>query len=311
MTISKCRRDLLHKEPNGIISTKLEVSDKNFAETKCLANEIPICSLQLCGLRVEKAVEGLEEERGCALGYIDQYKTETWDAWMNSFQLQTCTRYSIRKGKHIPMKTEKHGLVQYSEKIVGYTVKHSQTYHCFRAGNGRLKPEKDDPLLRRSAPGSKCMGCPAKIHTRLLLLKNGIEVLEVKIPLLSVHKEHDPSSAAVLICLRPLPEIEEKVKSLVQQAYLRQVTLKLTIEDWVEHELIPQHLTKEIIQQKPSRLNRVYYPNRRDIRNMSRKAIIEQRTSKFDQEVLEMYLKEKGGTRLKYFLKKYTNHKDM
>ena len=142
MTISKCRRDLLHKEPNGIISTKLEVSDKNFAETKCLANEIPICSLQLCGLRVEKAVEGLEEERGCALGYIDQYKTETWDAWMNSFQLQTCTRYSIRKGKHIPMKTEKHGLVQYSEKIVGYTVKHSQTYHCFRVGNGRLKPEK-------------------------------------------------------------------------------------------------------------------------------------------------------------------------
>ena len=83
-----------------------------------------------------------------------------------------------------------------------------------------------------SAPGSKCIGCPAKIYTQLPLLEDGNQLLEVKIPCLSVHEQHDPSSPADLQGLRPLPEVEEKVKSLIQQAYLRQVILKLTLKDW-------------------------------------------------------------------------------
>ena len=131
------------------------------------------------------------------------------------------------------------------------------------------------------------------------------DIAEVKIPRLSVHQEHDPSSAADLQGLCPLPEIEEKVKSLVQQAYLRQVALMLTIKDWVESELMPQHISKGIIDHIPSHLNRAYYPNWRDIRNMTWKAITEHRGSKFDQEALETYLDEKEKSGLKYLLKKF------
>ena len=42
-----------------------------------------------------------------------------------------------------------------------------------------------------------------------------------------------------------------------------------------------------------------------DIRNMTRKAITEQRGSKFDQEALETYLDEKDKSGLKYLLKKF------
>ena len=43
---------------------------------------------------------------------------------------------------------------------------YTQTYHCFRAGTGRLKTEKENSLNRLNVPGGKCMGCPAKkLHT--------------------------------------------------------------------------------------------------------------------------------------------------
>ena len=106
---------------------------------------------------------------------------------------------------------------------------------------------------------SACMGCPAKIYTRLLLLEDGNQLLGLKIPCLSVHQQHDPSSPADLQSLCPLPEVEEKVKSLIQQAYLRQVTLKLTLKDWVERELIPRHISEGIVDHNPSHLNRAYY----------------------------------------------------
>ena len=98
------------------------------------------------------------------------------------------------------------------------------------------------------------MGFPAKIYTRLL--KNGYQLLEVivKIPCLSVHQQHSPAD---LQGLCPLPELGEKVKGLIQQAYLCQVTLKLMLKDWwnvnssqgmydaqglVEREFIPRHV---------------------------------------------------------------------
>ena len=309
-TVSKCRRELQHKQPNGINTRNVfNIQDEvSCVKTKCLAHEIPECSEQLSGLTVEQPVQEEEsrEDYMYATGYLDHYTPTAWDTWLNTFQLQTSTRYSIRQGKQTTVKNGNHGLIHYHEKVLGYQVQYSQTYHCYRGGKGRLKPENRDPLKRRSAPGSKCMGCPAKIHLRLLLLENGSEIAEVKIPRLSVHQQHDPSSAADLQGLCPLPEIEKKVKSLIQQAYLRQVALMLTMKDWVESELIPQHLSKGIIDHIPSHLNRAYYPNRRDIRNMTRKAITEQRGSKFDQEALETYLDEKAKSGLKYLLKKFT-----
>ena len=54
----------------------------------------------------------------------------------------------------------------------------------------------------------------------------------IKMPCLSVHQQHDLSSIADLQGLSPLPEIRyEKVKSLVLQSHLWQVTLALTIKN--------------------------------------------------------------------------------
>ena len=265
-TLSKCRRELQHKQPNGMNKRNVfKIQDEaSCVKTKCLAHEIPECSEQLSGLTVEQPApeEEIREDYMYATGYLDHYTPTAWDTWLNTFQLQTSTRYSIRQGKQTTVKNGNHGLIHYHETVLCYQVQYSQTYHCYRGGKGRLKPENRDPLKRRSAPGSKCMGCPAKVHMRLLLLENGSEIAEVKIPRLSVHQQHDPSSAADLQGLCPLPEIEKKVKLLIQQAYLRQVALMLTMKDWVESELIPQHISKGIIDHIPSHLNRAYYPNR-------------------------------------------------
>ena len=212
----------------------------SIAKTKCLAHELPECTRQLHGLVVEQPVRhGSEESRESealkykyATGYLQYTSPTTWNSWLQTFQLQTNTRYSIRQGKQSALKSGNHGLVQYCDQILGYKVEYTQTYHCFRVGTGRLKTEKENSLDHRSAPGSKYMGCPAKIYTRLLLLEDGNQLLEVKIPCLSVHEQHDPSSPADLQGLCPLPEVEEKVKSLIQQAYLCQVTLKLTLIIW-------------------------------------------------------------------------------
>ena len=53
-----------------------------------------------------------------------------------------------------------------------------------------------------------------KNYTQLLLIEDGNQLLEVKIPCLSVHEQHDPLSPADLQGLCPLPEVEEKVKIL-------------------------------------------------------------------------------------------------
>ena len=138
------------------------------ATTKCIAHELPQCSSQLVGLMMERPVSTEEPaSNNYATGYLEY---ANWDAWLKTFQLQTNTRYSIRQGKQL-MKADTDGLVRYYGKILSYRAKYTQIYHCFRAGKGRHKVEKEDPLNRRSAPGSKCMGCPARIYTRLLLLQ--------------------------------------------------------------------------------------------------------------------------------------------
>ena len=52
-------------------------------------------------------------------------------------------------------------------------------------------------------------------------MSNGMEVLEIKIPMNLAHS-HDVSSVPDQICLKPLQQIEAKVSELVQDSLLSQ-----------------------------------------------------------------------------------------
>ena len=134
-----------------------------------------------------------------------------------------------------------------------------------------MKPEVSNCLKRRNAPGSKKLGCQATIQTKLIQLQSGETVLEVRIPPLNVHlTTHDPQSIFDQLSHEPLPEIEEKVNSLVGGACLTQMALILAIRDWVKKELIPRHLPEGVIMKPPSDYNRAYFPTKEDIRSMTK-----------------------------------------
>ena len=86
-----------------------------------------------------------------------------------------------------------------------------------------------------------------------------------------------------MLCFRPLTEVEERVNLLVTEIHINQLTLKLVLEDWIQSELIPQHLREGIISEYPNQFNRSYYPTKRDIQNLVQGAILKQRNSLFDQ----------------------------
>ena len=75
----------------------------------------------------------------------------------------------------------------------------------------------------------------------------GEEIMQLTIPISSAHTNHDIDSLANLLTHTPLPEIEEKVESLVWHSHFSQISLILALKDWIKHELIPQHLCSGIL----------------------------------------------------------------
>ena len=103
--------------------------------------------------------------------------------------------------------------------------------------------------------------------------------------------KHDLKSIFDQLSHEPLPEIEEKVYSLVQGACLTQMAFILAVRDWVK-ELIPRYLQEGQITEAPSEYSRAYFPTKEDIRCMARRAIVQQRSSLLDQDAVEDYLSE-------------------
>ena len=202
--------------------------------------------------------------------------------WRNRFQAQMHTTYVTQCGLRRNDGKEK-GVILVDGKMHEFKVSWKQTYHCFRGGKARLKPEIKNPLKRRNAPGSRRVNCPAQLQTRLLVTKSGLSMLEINVPLISCHKGHDPSSVTDKLCQRMLPEVEEKVKSLVSEAHLHNLSLKLTLEDWVRRELIPKKKEEGVLLETPSQYDRAYFPTKKDLCNVVQHTIIQQRSSCFDQ----------------------------
>jgi hypothetical protein len=86
------------------------------------------------------------------------------------------------------------------------------------------------------------MECTATLNMHLIKLESGKEILQLGIPFPSAHCNHKITSFADLLSHKPLPEIEAKVDKLVRYSHLNQMSLMLALKDWINHELIPQHL---------------------------------------------------------------------
>jgi len=116
-------------------------------------------------------------------------------------------------------------------------------YICFRGGKPRYKSTSSELSRKhRNAPESCLMDCKANIHVRLLRTATGLEILQITFPLLSAHTNHTPQSLADLQAQKPLPELQTKLESLITHSYLNQVSLMLALQDYTDHDLIPEHL---------------------------------------------------------------------
>lgn len=89
-------------------------------------------------------------------------------------------------------------------------------------------------------------------------LETGKEVLVVNFPLLSANDGHEPTSLADLHSHKPLPEISTRVESLVCNSHLSQVSLMLAVKEWVNQELIPEHMRHGLLSNQPSECDRRY-----------------------------------------------------
>ena len=104
--------------------------------------------------------------------------------------------------------------------------------------------------------------------------------------------------------IESLPEIEEKVYSLLQGACLTQMALILAVRHWVKKELIPRHLQEDQITEAPKEYSRAYFATKEDIRSMAHRAIVQQRSSLLDQDAVENY-QAKKHQEIDFYLHKY------
>lgn len=100
------------------------------------------------------------------------------------------------------------------------------------------------------------MECKVTINARLLKVESGNEILQITFPLTSAHSNHLPTSLADLHSHKPLPEVVEKVESLISHSHLNHISLMLALRDWISHELVPEHLRQGFITDKPSEYDR-------------------------------------------------------
>ncbi len=251
------------------------------------------------------AYAGPQSPQDYAGGFLNPYTSQKWEAWLKQFSLQTAADYKVCTGKNLNKESDT-GVVMIGGKAQTYRVKWRQCYSCFRGGSPRFK--KPDPKAKsRNAPGSRLMDCKATLNVHLLRLDSGTELLHITFPLSTAHTNHSPTSMADLHSHKPLPEVMEKVESLICNSHLSQMSLMLALRDWIKHQLIPRHLQEGILATPPSDYNRRYFPSVKDVQNMSRRVINRIRNNMFDQDALEQFLQRETerNNGFNFHLRKY------
>ena len=224
-----------------------------------------------------------------ANGFFIDYSAQKWDEWRRTFEHQTGVMLKLCTGINTN-KEASTGVLKMGAHAVQYTVGWRLQYTCFRGGQPRYK-ESEQTKKPRNAPGSRLSGCTATLNARLLKLECG-ELLHITFPLPSAHSGHSLKSLADLQSYKPLPEVIGRVESLVSNSYLSQVSLKLSLKEWVTKELIPQHIKQGILDDRPSEYDRHYYPTIQDLRNITKSVINKIRKNMFDQDALEALLQD-------------------
>ncbi|XP_065891799.1 uncharacterized protein [Dysidea avara] len=311
-SLSKRRVELQHLEPNGSKMVLVGICDSEHM-ISCTSLELPKSCLQLESLHIILPIDMptqmnvLRSENVTSVtGFLMEYTDSKWEEWLDRFCQQSSTRFSVHTGKQINAK-QQHGMIRVQGDCYNFKIEWSQMYNCIRAGNGRCKPEVDDPLKRRSAPGSRCCECPAAIYCRLLTLSTQQQILEVQLPMRNAHKNHDPLSITDQLCNKPVEDIEKKIEELVRDTRLNLVSLKLVVHDWVTKILIPKQLQDGILNELPNPYNRAYFPTKKDLRNVAHRAIVKRRNSLFNQDSLNKILKEQAKcSGLHYSLQQYS-----
>ena len=161
------------------------------------------------------------------------------------------------------------GVIDIDGKLHVYKITCRQMYNCSRGNKPRYKKSLSDNSgsgKPRNAPGSRLVNCKATLSVRVMRLDSGEEIMQLTIPTSSAHTNHDIDSLADLLSHKPLPEIEEKVKSLVRHSHLGQISLVLALRDWIKHELIPRHLRDGTLSQVPNEHDRRYFPTAEDVK---------------------------------------------
>ena len=295
--ITTCRQQMRHDSSNATCKKKVDC---------CEELGLPRCCVNLAGLHLECYVSSPDSlKTQNATGYMVPYSEERWEKWLQQFMLQTQCEYTARNGSKANIKTREKGVVRVNKGHFTYMSSWVHTYSCLRGGKGKLNPSSLDLEKKsRVSIGSRRLGCPARIHLRLLNVSNGMEILEIKVPLLSAHlSAHTPFSIKDQLTMKPLTEIEQKVTELVQECFLNHRALRALLKSWVEKELIPAHIERGVLTELPSQFNRAYYPTKADIRVMVTKVMTKQRNGLFDQDAVMELLQ--STTSLKYYFRQY------
>ena len=81
----------------------------------------------------------------------------------------------------------------------------------------------------------------------------------------------------------------------------------LALKEWVNQELIPEHLRQGLLSDRPSEYDRRYFPTVEDLRNIKKRVINKIRNNSFDQDALENFLNQEREQNkgFKHFLRKY------
>ncbi|XP_065918696.1 uncharacterized protein [Dysidea avara] len=295
--ITTCRQQLRHDGSNATCKKKVD---------RCEELGLPQCCLNLAGLHLECYASNPDKlKTPNATGYMMPYNEEKWEKWLQQFTLQTQCEYTARNGSKANIKTREKGVIRVNKGQFSYTSSWVHTYNCLRGGKGKFNPPSLDVEKKsRASIGSRRLGCPACIHIRHLIVSNGMEILEIKVPLLCAHlSSHTPSSIKDQLTMKPLTEIEQKVTDLVLECFLNQRALRMLLNSWVEKDLIPAHIESGVLIEPPSQFNRAYYPTKADIRVMVTKVMTKQRNGLFDQDAVMELLQSTAG--IKHYFRQY------
>ena len=269
--VTKCRVEYKHHGTNGT---------KTVSVTNVTGDGYSECCQELSNLHMQVLTEATKTPQRCyATGFLQPYTVDTV-----AQQISGPKWHHLCQPKWYTDECRKREWCHTGgRRMEEFRVSWSQTDRCFRGGKPRLKPEVKNPLKRHNAPGSRRCGCPAEIRARLMVTKSGLSLLEVTIPPISLHKGHDPTAVTDKLCQRMLPEVEEKVRLLVTESHLHNLHFKLVVDDWVKNHLIPKHKQEGVIQETPTQYDRAYFPTTKDLRNAAQQAIMQSRSSCFDQ----------------------------